>query len=586
MIMGLDDWKQPYCREIVKERLLGAVREQAGGQVEALVAPPLPRVDDGMFAADDNSNAIGVPVAAFPRFMRCPWCNALARLDSSLFALKTNPFRPGQTRYIHRNCPKRAPPPSVLPARFLVACTNGHLDDFPWDHFVHRGESCGQPMLELKEWGVSGEAAEVQVECTTCQKRRRMSDAFGEEAKENLPPCTGRRPHLRDFEEKPCTAQLRAILLGASNSWFGVHLSALSLPVASGGIDELVDRHWEALKNVENLAVLVFLRKENRLPAFHEFSDAELMPAIERRRAVRPVPEIEAGDLKSPEWEVFSKPEAAPATQDFRLVPIDPPRAFAHLIEQVVLVERLREVSALIGFTRIDGPGNYAHLKEMPTVQRAPLSRRPPSIVPASEVRGEGLFIRLREEAVARWCGDVASEREGMMTEAHRRWRQARNISEPGRNFPGIRYVLVHSFAHALMRQLALECGYGVAALRERIYARESLGEAGAEAGVLIYTAAPDSEGTLGGLVSLGRPERLEGHLLAMMERAGLCASDPLCSEHDPVRDDLSLHGAACHACLFAPETSCERGNKYLDRATLVDTVSTSGLGFFERVAE
>jgi hypothetical protein len=290
---------------------------------------------------------------------------------------------------------------------------------------------------------------------------------------------------------------------------------------------------------------------------------------------------VAAGDLKSPEWEVFSKPETAPATQDFRLVPVAPPRAFAPLIEQVVLVERLREVSALIGFTRIDGPGNYARLEEMPAVQRAPLSRRPPSFVPASEVRGEGLFIRFREEAVARWCLEVAAEREELMREAHRRWRQARNISEPSRSFPGIRYVLLHTFAHGLMRQLALECGYGVAALRERIYARESLGESGAQAGVLIYTAAPDSEGTLGGLVSLGRPERLGGHLLAMLERARLCASDPLCSEHDPVRDDLSLHGAACHACLFAPETSCERGNKYLDRATLVDTVNLSRLGFF-----
>ena len=239
-------------------------------------------------------------------------------------------------------------------------------------------------------------------------------------------------------------------------------------------------------------------------------------------------------------------------------------------------------MSALIGFTRIDGPGNYSRLEEMPAVQRAPLSRKSPGFAPASEVRGEGLFIRFREEAVARWCSGVVTGREDTLREAHRRWRQARGISKPDQNFPGIRYVLVHSFAHALIRQLALECGYGVAALRERVYAQEAHGDGSASAGVLIYTAAPDSEGTLGGLVSLGRPERLEGHLLAMLERARLCASDPLCAEHDPVRDGLSLHAAACHACLFAPETSCERGNKYLDRATLVDTVSTAGAGFFD----
>jgi len=309
MVMGLDDWKRPFCREIVEERLLAAVREQLGGQVDSLVAPPLPRSHEGLFAADDDSNAIGVPVAAFPRFMRCPWCNTLAGLESSLFALKPNPFRPGQTKYVHRNCRNpKVRQPWVLPARFLVACTNGHLDDFPWDYFVHQGKSCGQPMLELRETGVSGEAAEVQVECTTCQAKRRMSGAFGEEGRESLPPCRGRRPHLRDFEEKPCGAPSRAILLGASNSWFGVHLSALSLPVAGGGIAELVDRHWDALKNVDSPMVIAFLRKENRLLAFNDYSDPELMEAIVQRKAMRPVSDAAAGDLKAPEWEVFSKP--------------------------------------------------------------------------------------------------------------------------------------------------------------------------------------------------------------------------------------------------------------------------------------
>ena len=100
-------------------------------------------------------------------------------------------------------------------------------------------------------------------------------------------------------------------------------------------------------------------------------------------------------------------------------------------------------------------------------------------------------------------------------------------------------------------------------------------------AGLLLYTAAPDSEGTLGGLVSLGEPEQLRRHLDQALERMSLCASDPLCAETRPADDGLSLHGAACHACLFAPETSCERGNKYLDRRVLVDTVAGSGVPFF-----
>ena len=138
--------------------------------------------------------------------------------------------------------------------------------------------------------------------------------------------------------------------------------------------------------------------------------------------------------------------------------------------------------------------------------------------------------------------------------------------------WPGERYLLLHSFAHALIRELALECGYTASSIRERLYATTS-GDPEPMAGVLLYTAAPDSEGTLGGLVSLGEPDQLGPLLRQALERAQLCSSDPLCSEHDP-RSDSSVHAAACHACQFASETSCERGNRFLDRATLVPTLA------------
>ncbi len=132
------------------------------------------------------------------------------------------------------------------------------------------------------------------------------------------------------------------------------------------------------------------------------------------------------------------------------------------------------------------------------------------------------------------------------------------------------------------MRQLALECGYTAASIRERIYAREPGDPAGPMAGVLLYTAAADSEGTLGGLVSLGEPGSLGRHLDHALEQMRLCASDPLCAEHHPHREGITLHGASCHACLFAAETSCERGNKYLDRSVLVHTFGPDQLAFFE----
>jgi hypothetical protein len=142
--------------------------------------------------------------------------------------------------------------------------------------------------------------------------------------------------------------------------------------------------------------------------------------------------------------------------------------------------------------------------------------------------------------------------------------------------WPGIRYVLLHTLAHILIRQFALECGYGASGIAERIYARSGPDPM---SGILLYTAAPDSEGTLGGLVSLGRGERLGPAISQALEEARLCSSDPMCAEHDP-RIHARLHGAACHACLFAAETSCERGNHYLDRALLVETLADDKCAF------
>jgi hypothetical protein len=127
----------------------------------------------------------------------------------------------------------------------------------------------------------------------------------------------------------------------------------------------------------------------------------------------------------------------------------------------------------------------------------------------------------------------------------------------------------------------ALECGYNAASIRERVYADTEEGKS--QAGILIYTAAADSDGTLGGLVELGKPENLGRLLRQSLDRARVCASDPLCAEHDPAKDQ-SLHGASCHACSFVSETSCERGNRYLDRALVVQTLEVTDAAFFEEV--
>lgn len=579
MVMGLDDWDTANSAPIPEERLLAAVRAQIGGQVERLLSPPLPPKAEGFANPFDSRAGIGVPVAPFPRWMLCPYCRLLAPLKSDLSTLKPDPFRPDRTAYVHENCRKPGKPPVALPARFLLACERGHLDDFPWVSFVHRGEPDCRPLLRLREYGVSGEAADVEVFCDTCGSRRRMSAAFGVQGRREMPTCTARLPHLRIYEEDPCEAEARPILLGASNLWFPVALSTLAVPTRSDPLEQLVEDNWTKAKEVTSLEVLKAFKAIGQLGAFAGYDDAKVWAAIQaRREGSSQLSDGEALDLKGPEWEVYSRPESAELTEDFRLRRVDPPGAYGGFITDVVLVERLREVRALVGFTRIGSPGDFNDVAEFPLDRQVPVSRRPPRWVPASEVRGEGIFIRFDEAKVSAWC-DTAREREQEFLAAHRQWRRMRNIDPPDAGFPGIRYVLLHSFAHAFIRQLALSSGYTAASIRERIYSRDPGLRGEPMAGVLLYTAAPDSEGTLGGLVSLGETAVLASHLDAALEQVQLCASDPLCAEHAP--QEAVVHGAACHACLFASETSCERGNKYLDRSVLVDTFARGALPLF-----
>ena len=179
------------------------------------------------------------------------------------------------------------------------------------------------------------------------------------------------------------------------------------------------------------------------------------------------------------------------------------------------------------------------------------IARGNPSWVPANEIRGEGIFFQFSETEIQHWLGRVQRLNLEFFS-AHNQWRKDRGLQPPEDFYPGLRYVLLHSFAHALIRQLSLECGYTAASLRERIYSRNPSTDRPEMAGVLIYTAAPDSEGTLGGLVSLGEPGILERHLNQAMDSMRLCSSDPLFAEHHPGKEGTSLHGASCHACLFA----------------------------------
>jgi hypothetical protein len=581
MVMGLDDWDETHTRPVEEPRLLDAVRRVCGAQVRELRLPPGPELPSAMSRPGSDESLIGVPVAVFPRWLSCTRCRQLAGVASGLFRLDIDTYRPDRTRFIHENC-HVGTRSEVLPVRFLIACENGHVDDFPWIRFVHRGETTCMANLELRATSASGEAASLLVICRTCDKTRRMSDAFDEDAAAALGACTGRRPQLRDHDPQPCAVAPRAILLGASNLWFPVPLTALAIPREADELAQAVDEQWSALGGIPAREHVQTLRAARALGKLARWSDDEIWSAIEwhRVRDAQAIPD--ATSLRLPEWQAFTRSHPTTQSDDFKLREVPAPRGYEGLLRRVVLVERLREVRAIAGFTRIAPPGELGEEITEPMAPRAPLTRRPPLWVPACDVRGEGIFLELHEDAIQRWTASAAArEQDRRLFEAHCEDRRRHQRTPVEQGYPGMRYLLLHSFSHALLRRLAVECGYTAASIRERIYSRAADAEGPAMAGLLLYTAAPDSEGTLGGLVRLGDPEHLGRLISGCLYDAETCASDPLCAEHDPSTDAHGLHGAACHACLFLPETCCERGNRYLDRAALVTVFGRDAGGFF-----
>ncbi len=581
VVAGLDAWDKPREHVVIK-RLLEAVQQRLGSQVAYLAA--LPWIPEVKGHGPDPSRLVGVPVLPFPRWMRCTACNLLSTCDGGHFVLKEDRYRPQRTRYVHATCLKnpRLKNPTVVPARFVLACQRGHLDDFPWHEFVHGFAPCAKRDsdggLEMYDVGSGMRSTDVVVKCTRCDESASMSSIYSRtEHKRMLPRCRGRHVHLRSYDPAGCPLTPSPMLLGASNMWFPETRTALALPSTQRDlVDRAVDDLWGYLAAIPQRVVFDYVVADKpELSALRELPGDAVWAAIERRRASGADDEQLGGpaDLKRPEWERFIDPTGTPPSDEFDVRDRPVPDDYTRFIASVTAATRLRSVVALVGFARIEAPDSGVAEDVGSSHDQPPLAQSGPYWVPAAEMRGEGLFIRLPETRVAAW-----SER------AARTERVARILAGPQAAASGKtpRFLLLHSLAHLIINGVALDCGYSAASIRERIYSSD--GSAGEEpmAGILLYTAAPDAEGTLGGLVSLAEPDRLGRILRQALERASICASDPMCADHVPSEHDPSRHGAACHACLFLPETSCECGNRYLDRSALEPTLTERGIAYFD----
>jgi hypothetical protein len=464
----------------------------------------------------------------------------------------------------------------VVPVRWVRACPRGHVGDVDWKAVVHgQGSTCGGD-LWVEERGTSGDLADITISCD-CGQTRRMSQAAQMKLKV-LGNCNGSRPWLGRGTKEGCGQPNRLLIRSASNAYFPQHMAVISIPDAADAIDQAVRDLWDNFfSDVESPDELPKVLKKPLVAArLAGVSIDQVWRACARRKAgntgeIRPVKEAEFDALSEALDELGSD---APGGNFYaRTLPKDRwSKPWMGMIERVVLVHRLREVSAQVGFTRFEAAGPDIQGELSLDVETAKLSIDA-RWLPAVENRGEGIFLQFRATDIKNWLGRAATKERGTrLMEGFKAWEGEHPKSI--RQFPGLPYYLLHSVSHVVLSAVALECGYPASSLRERVYAMNG------RYGILIYTGSPDAEGTLGGLVLAGRD--IARHVRRALESASLCSNDPVCAFHVPAdHDHQPLLGSACHGCILLPETCCEQRNDFLDRSLVVSTVEGIDAEFF-----
>lgn len=595
MVAGLDLWELKF-REL-----------ERAGTLEEFIVPEERlakrlRVKDFRFPPDFRDNPLEkinqylkIPFVRFPRWHYCTNCGYMHKV--SIFHHEKPrclglPFQGKSCSAIPEKRRRK-----LIPVRFIAICPQGHIEDFPFEEWVHNGLKCTDtnPVMRLRAGRSSGALSGIEILCS-CGQKKSMAGAFNKNALGNINVfCSGGRPWLGEEKEKNntqhCNHQhLEVVQKGASNVYFSNVKSSIYLPQWEPSVDseiiDILDKNWGTLNsgrvNGELDRKRFYWVASNKLKVDFdqlEFWTDKLLDAAKKKICgydTMPMTDSEEFYRKM-EYDAILK-EPGSEKQDFFVSKVKVDEYSANEIipkgfDSICLLHKLRETRAFTGFSRwLPEDGKALDAKKDFIKLGASINW-----LPAIVVRGEGVFFKFNETALKEWSskkevvkrvGDLAKNYNKNKTD---KGQSPRNITPE--------FILIHTFAHLVINQFSYECGYGSSALRERIYCNLEFPNEVMN-GVLIYTASGDSEGSLGGLVRQGKPGNLETIVYNAIENARWCSSDPICIDsHGQGPNSCNL--AACHNCALLPETCCEESNMLLDRAMLIGELDNPSTGYF-----
>lgn len=504
-----------------------------------------------------------IPVVSFPYMHVCSKCGRI-------FDIRDN-FDESKYLTYGVTCPSCNR--QAYPSRFISICKDGHMDDFPWKWWVHYGNTSCNGELKTYSFGSSSSLADMWVECS-CGAKRSMQGAM---EKKNFIgcKCTGHHPFKLITRNQKCENDISPSQRGASNVYFAVNRSAISIPPWINPLYNLIDEHIRLIESYKDDFGEMGVTKVYEKYFKDKYSRAEFDEALQKR--LDNITEFK--EIKKMEYEAIihhddikyqSQQNHFKAEED--AVSPEMEKYFSRIIR----ITRLREVRVLLGFTRLDASDPDAEVEDQTNIVYLNKGNGDDRWLPASEINGEGVFIEFNAETLDKWLNIPEVKQMSELYKGNYKkfcekkgWKMATQRDAT--------YVLMHTLSHLLIKQMSMSSGYSSSAIRERIYFGDSMHA------ILLYTGSADKEGSLGGLVELGTEAKIIDMLRDAFQEALLCTNDPECMNNMP--NDDSSNGAACHSCCMISETACENGNRMLDRGFIVPVGDRDNQAYFKDLA-
>lgn len=538
---------------------------------------------------------ISMPAVRFPRWHYCLKCGRMRKINLI------------QADY---NCLKDGCNGQLIPVRFVAACrqSQSHIQDVPFLEWVHRGNNYTDDCVLTYDGRTgAGDLSSIVIRCS-CSRWRTLAGimhdhalaSIGLESGEELDNgnangqyCRGERPWLGlNGVQSPvsCGKELKVMIRGASNVHYSHIASAIYLPIGEGispettkviddiGVTKLLTFYNQDNGKGDVLRLMLSIRTEVTNGKIElDLLYSEIVSKLNNKEAEgQEQTEINELQIKFEEYGVFNKGynkegiDLKAILSDFSRY--DEKEFLGKYFEHITLVEKLMETRVFTGFSRIDANDGRT-LEE----RKADLSTEHVSWLPAMQVYGEGIFLKFKDDVIDAWLNETNTAFDKLLN----RYKQARDRQNVERNVNPA-FIMMHTFAHLLIKRLCFSCGYGSSSLRERIYF--SSDPETRMNGILIYTSSGDSEGSMGGLVRQGKPSYLSKNIIDALLDAEWCSADPVCSDigKSVGQGPDSVNGAACHNCVIVPETSCEEYNSLLDRSAVITLNNSVVKGFFK----